>query len=305
MLSLMLVCSFCFALASCGGTEECKHKDDNGDKICDLCDSVMAEEVELIRDGTALFRFVLPSGAEFIIDDTAIDARTTASGYNMNIFNVLSDFETVRVTDEELLSAIVSAGLGRETTKIDLGDEFDYAVMLIPRNKGHNVYRRRGYGAFAGEAMHEVIVLDKSGNVDPSTPIMFDYNALDYIDVYRLDGVKPLTLENGVFTTVASTVNMAYDSNNDGVMDTTKGGYIARGLCVERSYTTVKNVKHYVTGETPLDEQVDAAENIVKVSACYSGFYISKNANEVTFDGCVMTGRRCYLRPPGRHGRNV
>ena len=235
--------------------------------------------------------------ANFIIDDTDISLFKSAPSYPLykaHVFRVLSDYDSERITDEETLARVLP-DLKRGTSKLDL--KFDYPVMIIPYNSKHTVYRRKGYGAFGGALMHECIVLDTEGNIDADTPIMFDYNAVDYIDVYRLD-IKPITIEGGTFTTRASRVNNVYVKEDGTRANST--GYIMRGLHVCRSFTTVKNVKHYVVGELEISEQIKNGE-IVCVGYGYHGFYAASKANEITFEGCVMTGRRCYRNISGGH----
>ena len=236
--------------------------------------------------------------ANFIIDDTDISLFKSAPTYPLHkahVFRVLSDYDVEKITDRAILDKLVENGLRRGVKKLDLS--FDYPVMIIPYNDTHTVYRRRGYGGFKGYTMHECIVLDKDGNIDADTPVMFDYNNLDYIEVYRLD-IKPITIDGGTFTTRASRVNNVV-VKEDGTRSNSSG-YIMRGLHVCRSFTTVKNVKHYVTGEIELSEQVKDGE-IVCVGYGYHGFFAGSKANEITFDGCVLTGRRCYRNVAGGH----
>ena len=169
--------------------------------------------------------------------------------------------------------------------------------MIVPHNSNHKVYRRRGYGGFAGGNMHEVIVIDKDGNVSEETPIMYDYTNIDYILVYRLDESTAITVEGGTFETKASSTNCII-TNSKGELEAA-GGYINRGISVSRSYTTVKDVKHKITGEIKLTEQVDSDGKIIKCGAAYHGFFAATDANRITFDGCELMGRRCFARPQG------
>ena len=244
--------------------------------------------------------------AKFIIDDR--DIAPTASidkvSYNMGrlpIFSIVSDYDAVTINDEATLKAILDAGLNQNTTQIDLGEGFEYGAMIVPYNKSHKIYRRKGYGAFAGEAMHELIVIDKDGNIDPSTPVMWDYYNIDYITVYRLDGVAPITLEGGEFTTRAAQANCIY-TRSDGIR-MYYSPYINRGLKVTRPYTTVRNVKHYVTDEAPLSTHINLeTKKIEYVGSTYQGFFIAASTSDVLFEGCVLTGRRSYRRPNGGTG---
>ena len=192
-------------------------------------------------------------GAEFIIDDSLYSTHENYGMYVKSIFEILSDYPLEKIEDRETLDKIIADGLNKKTEKIDL--KFDYPVLLIPYNTDHRIYRRRGYGQWAGEPMHEVILIDKDGNIDPETPVMWDYNHLDYISVVRAD-VNPILIEGGKFTTVAC--------NTDCVVRDEAGNplrvyepYIARGLYVNRSYATLKGVEHYVVGEISVTRQIN------------------------------------------------
>ena len=230
--------------------------------------------------------------AKFIIDDDIMNYHgvyypngTNSTGYALlthYIFNVESDYAMTKITDETLLEQIVKDGLNPETTRINLG--LGYPAMIIPFNSEHNIYKRKGYGGHTGYPMREVVVIDSRGYVDPETALAFTYTNVDYIEVYRLD-IEPLTVEGGEFTTKAPSINCVNQNNE--VVD--KRFY--RGICVTRSLTTLKNIKHYVTNEVSLERQAAG-----EIGATYDGFYHINNTHGVTLDSCVLTGRRCYNR---------
>ncbi len=245
-------------------------------------------------------------GCEMIIDDRDILGSDSSSISSANramaeaaIFQVVGR-GYVEIRGEAALAEIMASGINPSTTKIEINkhlDGWDGEVMIIPHNYSHNVYRRRGYGGYEGSAQHEVIVLDKDGNVSPETPIMFEYTSISFVRVYKISEDDAITIKNAKVTTRACTLNMVY-------YDTTynepryNGTYIARNFNVSRSYTTVENVDHYVTDEIPLADQSDN-NSIVSCGASYSGFYSASNANHVIFKDCVLSGRRCYKRPEG------
>ena len=229
------------------------------------------------------------NGAKFIIDDRTINKTNR----DVHLFEIASD--TQRITaSKEVREALAAAGLNPNTTKIDL-EIFGVSgpVMIIPYNSTHKVYRRRGYSAWAGSSMHEVIVLDKDGNVSPDTPIMFDYTSVTTLYIYPLDESSAITVENATFTTRASQINRITSSGD------TSGGYIYRGISINRSYTTLKSIEHYVTDEFSLLDQVDSNGTVIKCGAIYNGFFTATSANEVTLEDCVLTGRKCFDRGIG------
>lgn len=231
-------------------------------------------------------------GAHFIIDDTEL---TVMNNYpekraiaKKPIFMVEPEQEhkKLRIEDRQLLDKIAQQGLNQKTKKVDLGINWDGPVMIIPYNSEHGVFRRRGMTQYNGEPMHEIIVVEKDGSISPETPIMFSYSHIDSIDVYKLAPDCAITVENGVFTTLESRVNH-YIRKEDGTFEYIYHGYIFRGIDVRRSYTTVKNVQHIATGGFSLLDRVD--RNLE--GAMYHGFFVSNNANCITFKDCRMQGR--------------
>ncbi len=221
-------------------------------------------------------------GAEFTIDDRDIDGFTMRDMSARHVFTAASDYEDLKIEDRELLDRL--AGIGRETKRIELG--LGYPALIIPFNTKDRVYKRKGYGGFEGGYTHEVILLDRDGNVDPETPIMFNYPSIDYINVYRTD-IKPITIKGGTVTTRACRVE-AMPMGADGKRR--EMGYFFRGLNIRRSYTTVDGLKHYVTDEfTPKEYVLED-----KHSPPYYGFFSGDNATHILFKNCVLTGRRYY-----------
>ena len=230
-------------------------------------------------------------GANFIIDDTDL---TVMKNYECRkiamqpIFEVLPEeaHRLEKITDPDFLAKIAAQGLNQKTKKIDLGLNWDGPVMIIPYNSSHGVFRRKGMTQYNGEPMHEIIVVEADGSVSEETPIMFSYAQIDSMDVYRLDPSASLTIKNGVFTTLESRVNH-YLPREDGTLEYIYHGYIWRDLRVMRSYTTVMNIEHKVSGGFTLLDRVE--RNLE--GAMYHGFFVADNANHVTFKDCIIPGR--------------
>ncbi len=235
------------------------------------------------------------TGAEFIIDDSDLDMHDSKDKKRggAHIFNVLSDYSSVKITDRNLLDKIVADGLGRSSTKVDLG--LDYPALIIPYDSTHKVFRRFGYTSFPADSMHEIIVIDENGNIDltsdSKTPLMFDYTSLDYIMAYRIDDVH-LTIKGGTVTHIGHRIDAVYDEINPttGAKVTRKAGYIARGLGITRSFTTVNGLVHNIKNEITPKEYVEQG-----LQSCpYNGFFTASYATNVTFKNCTLTGRRYY-----------
>ncbi len=228
--------------------------------------------------------------AEFIVDDRDMLYGTETDAWRSHsIFKALPDEERYKIEDPDVL-AKVSGKIHPGAEKIDLG--LPYPAMIVPYASTHKVFRRLYYGGWAGSSMHELIVLDKDGNVSPETPIMFDYgDVIDCIEVIRLD-VKPITITGGIFRSITCTQNILR-FRDDGTAYNV-AGYVARNININRSYTVVKGVQHYIEGELPMTEQVDEQGNIKHVCCPYMGFFSAGFGDHITFEDCIITGRRAY-----------
>ena len=234
--------------------------------------------------------------AKIIVDDSSLDyfdAKTQQMATTVT-FLVESDYEALTwlATDREhadTFESIGKIGYSYDTEKIDLG--LGYPAMLIIYNDNHEVYRRSGASySGAGSAQHELIVIDTDGNIDESTPFMFDYDELTKIQILRLD-IEPITISGGTVTTVAPQFDQYYTyPGSDGKTVEMSAGYYYRGLSIQRHYTTVDGLKHYVENEVTVEQYF----NDHVQGADYQGFFSAAYANDVLIKNCVMTGRRYY-----------
>ncbi len=226
-------------------------------------------------------------GAHFIIDDTTV-AHESGSGKNWNteIFKVKPYEERLVLTEDE-------AGALAPLTKADKKVAYStgYPALLIIYNENHRDYVRFGF-ASTGNPRHEVVLIDKDGNIDPETPIMHDYDEITKVEVIRAD-IPTLVLENGIFTQRASQVNTT-KILPDGTKKQTTSSF-RRNLLIERSNTILSHIENYVEGEISLEDQ---AKGITGTS--YRGFYSASDANNVLIENCVVSARRYYT--PGTYG---
>ena len=225
--------------------------------------------------------------SKFTIDDRDMGYFDGTDRTKRPIFRIESYYEPITVDDPEVLARIGSIGEG--TTKINYAP--GYTALLVIFNDDHRVYHRSGasYVARGGQSspQHEVLLVDKDGNIDESTPFMFNYEKLTRMMVIRAD-LEPLTVKGGIFTTRQSLLS-AVVPKEDGT-GVRQSGYLQRGIRVNRSNTTVIGTEHYVTDEITLKYFM---ENNFQ-GPHYEGFYNSSYANEVTFRNCIITGRVNY-----------
>ena len=156
---------------------------------------------------TALIRTDVDWGnAKFIIDDSDIKVGEVTNTWRGHyIFRAVSDYEKYVIEDEKILAEVSALGINKKSTRVAL--KLGYPALIIPVSSGHKVFRRLNYGGWQGSSMQEVILIDGEGNISEETPVMFDYEGIDYITVIRAD-VKPITISGGEFTTIACAENI-------------------------------------------------------------------------------------------------
>ena len=199
--------------------------------------------------------------AGFIVDDTSVKNR------GANIFEVRSALPPIRLEGISTLK--------RNQQKIDVN--LPHSCLVIVTDSNVKRYIRRGGNQNSGAPQTDVFIVDRDGNIDPTTPIIWDFDRITGITAYPIDG-KRLTITGGRFTTIANAAESKYT-------------YYARGIAIRRSNVVIDGLVHQVTGEGDH-------------GAPYGGFInISRSAN-VTVRNTILTGHKTY-RTIGSAGRPV
>lgn len=210
-------------------------------------------------------------GASFIIDDSDVAVSDPERGGN--IFVIAPDNQvvtykpdTTTTVGKELTAINTAGGIENSTfTKLDLGLGYPALVYLI--NDNHRCYIRYGENQDTGSAQRELVLIDKDGNVDESTPLLFDYDEITYIQVVRADDT-PISVGNGNIKTIANSAPRKYT-------------YYSRNIVVSRSNTTVYGISHTIEGEGD-------------TGAPYSGFITVSYANNVEIRDSVLSAHKAY-----------
>lgn len=198
---------------------------------------------------------VIWDGASFIIDDSAIQPGTKEA--KTDIFTVTSDTEPISIS-----------GIGALTkASTSIGTSFDEAKLVVIYNANVKRYIREGSNANGGQPQHEIILVDKDGSINPSTPLLWNYDTVTSAVAYSAND-RPITISGGTFTTIANRAPRAYT-------------YYARGIIITRSNTTVDGLTHLITGEGDS-------------GAPYSGFLNAKSTTNITFQNIVYSGHKTY-----------
>lgn len=222
--------------------------------------------------------------AIFYIDDTVVrwndsKARTT------QIFRVVSDKAVQNVPIPE--------GMTLTKGQANIGLTFDEPCMLYIENDHDRIYKRYGENANGGVPRKEIILVDEKGNVDPTTPIQYDYDAVTCLRAYSTTDT-PITIRGGHIKTVTCdpcTYDPDYKNNYC---------YYYRGISVERSNTTLVGIR-----QTKEGEHEDPAYNYGSRGVPYAGTFFFKLACNVTFRDSTVQGHKAYSFFQDLNGKQV
>ncbi len=189
--------------------------------------------------------------ATFIIDDTEVQNR------NAPIFEVSTGLLPFK--PEGIFS------LSKKQKKLDLSSIATCLIAATDTLVKH--YIRFGPNQDHGSPQTDIFIVDKNGNVDMNTPIIWDFNRITGITAVPLDG-KTLKITGGRFTTLANKAESKYT-------------YYARNIAIRRSNVVVDGIEHRITGEGDH-------------GAPYAGFINISNCAYVIVKNSIFTGHKTY-----------
>ena len=188
--------------------------------------------------------------SRFVIDDTDVE------NHRVSLFAVRSRLEPV---------SLAIARLTRDQPRLDVQPPRDCWVRV--ENNRKRVYIRRGLNQNNGTPQRDCFILRRDGTIEGA--IDGDYDTITRVDARPIDE-RPLTLQGGVFTTIANRMQQAKGYN-----------YWARNISITRSNTTVVGLAHHVTGEGEFGHP-------------YRGFIDITSCANVTLRDCFVTGHKTY-----------
>lgn len=203
-------------------------------------------------------------GCAFIIDDSEImpddPARTTP------LFIVRGDKKKIPLD-------IKSLALDQENIGVKVG--FKALVHVV--NDNQRRYKRCGLNQDNGDSQREILIVDADGNVDPSTPVSWDYEQVTKAEAISIDE-KPLVINGGHFIRWANNAPNEYT-------------YYKRGIVVERSNVKIKNIENNMIKQGP-------------TRAPYAGFIEAAFVSNLVLENCIFHAHTHYYRQdPG--GKNL
>lgn len=195
------------------------------------------------------------TGATFIIDDSTLLPGDLAS--KSSVFMIESDKTSQRIITIDSLSK----------GQTNVGATFDGPTLLYLVYGGKKQYIRYGNNADSGADQQEIILVDKDGNVDPSTPILWDYPYLTSVAAYSAYD-RPITIKGGTFVTIANAAPREYT-------------YYSRNITIKRSNVTFDGITHLIEGEG-------------STGAPYEGFITITCCSNVLVKNAILTGHKVY-----------
>lgn len=199
--------------------------------------------------------------AVFIIDDTDVKNQYAA------IFEVASE--------QKGFSIEGVASLKRNQEKINVS--LPGTCLVSVTNPLVTQYIRFGPNQNNGSPQTDIFLVDKDGNVDSNTPIIWDFDQISSITAVPVD-TGTLNIIGGRFITIANDE----DSGTD---------YFYRNIAIKRSNVIVSGMEHRIRSE---GEQ----------GAPYAGFISISDCNNVTVKNTLFTGHKTY-RTMGSAGQPV
>ena len=209
------------------------------------------------------------NGCKFIFDDTDIEPKS--AGYGSAIFLAQSGAsdKSYSLSKNNLPFTSIEKG----ATNIGWAPGYDCLIFLTNSNVKHFI--RHGSNADNGASQTELILVDKDGNIDPSTPLQWTYEVITSMNVKGIND-KPIVINGGEYDPEAGIDNRALiqTKHNQAPSEYT---YYDRNIKIIRSNVILKNVKHIITDFVPRDEGGHGAP--------YNGFTSIYKCHNVIVEG--------------------
>ena len=197
------------------------------------------------------------AGCAFILDDSEIMPDDPCRVVDM--FRVAPDKARVNV------EGVTSLKKGDTNIGVALG--FPALVHVVNENKRR--YIRSGLNEDKGDAQREILLVDAEGNIDPSTPLCWDYDEITKIFAVPVDE-EPVIINGGNFTRLANHAPNQYT-------------YYSRGINVTRCNVKIMNITHKMEG-------------LGATRAPYQGFITINNVNNFTIENAVFNAHVHYYK---------
>ena len=241
------------------------------------------------------------NGAHFIFDDSQImwNDETLRKVY---VFTIAHDsnylYQTITVP-----TALKTNGLSKGATKIE-GLNLTGPAMIRIENSNQRIFKRYGVNADSGDAMQEMLYVDKDGNII-GTPVQYDYSTITKIEVYSVSE-ESISVGNGSIVTIVPNPK-AQDPNYEN-----NYCFFNRGILVRRSNTIIYGIVHTIEGEqfsVIVDRDGDGKTGTAdpdgnglpeqwtddkSYGVPYNGFFAFEYVYNAQFKDCQVQGHQAY-----------
>ena len=198
------------------------------------------------------------TGATFIIDDTQIELNQRST----------HTFRVARTDTKGIgLKSLGLESLTEGQEKITLTEALPGDCYVVVQYDGYKNYIRKGANQNDGSSQTDCFILRADGTVDPTTPIIWDFEKLTTATAFPLEETT-ITIKGGTITTIANQQESKYN-------------YYTTGIEVMRSNVVIDGLVHYVEGE--LDH-----------GAPYNGIVQVNKCANVTIQNCTFTAHKIY-----------
>ena len=193
--------------------------------------------------------------ASFVLDDTKMEQEDRRT----HTFRVCRSAAPVDL----LRSGVTKVACGQERLDVSLGTD---ALVCITQ-ESRKLFIREGPNRNSGRVQTDCFLLHADGRIDPSTPVIWDFDDPSEITAYPIEKER-LTVRGGTFTTIANQQPSRYT-------------YYTTGIEITRPNVEICGLTHFVTGELDHGAPYDA---ILQVNDCA----------DVLVRGCLFTAHRTY-----------
>ena len=230
--------------------------------------------------------------ASFILDDKIIspsDKSPSGNYYRSTAIFTIDGAPSASYPEfKAKLNEINAAGGIKASTFTDFDFNFGQRLLVRVYNSNHKNYIRYGVNENAGATQQEVVLVDETGKIDPTTPFMFDFEKVTSVACYPIDD-EPITIEGGKF----------YTSPWLQQTETSYTSY-GRGIKCSRSNVTFKNIKHYIENEGNYSQSDHRYKGSSVDYGCpYGGFYVTNLCNNVRYYNCMASSHITYWQTKG------
>ena len=215
-------------------------------------------------------------GCKIIFDDSQL--MTGDAAWWAYTFKIASDYSIIEYTGDELPVETIAKGA------TNIGWAPGYRAMVVFKDNTRKVYIR--YDALLadnGQDLREFVIVDKDGNIDPSTPMNWDFTNITSIEVLQLNS-DSIVINGGEYDKSTGVDNRAIlETRVFQNLTYTPEGYRRGTIDITRANVTFKNVVHQIVGEYD-----------VEYGCSYDGFTHTSYADNVRFENITFQRYRVF-----------